>query len=122
MHWVSIQNKSRPLSQPIKAKYCKSYFCRLRGLMLERQIGLYEGLLLVEKYDSRFNAAVHMLFMHLELAIIWVNLQNNVVDRRIARPWKLAYIPKSSAIHILETHPERFADFNIGDEILIENI
>jgi len=87
--------------------------------MFTRDLAPERGLLLVQGRDSRLDASIHMLFMAMDLAVIWINAQNEVVDTRLARRWRLAYVPQQPARFVLETHPDRLADFNIGDKVSI---
>jgi murein DD-endopeptidase MepM/ murein hydrolase activator NlpD/uncharacterized membrane protein (UPF0127 family) len=102
---VIIHNLSRPLPQPIIARYCASFFCRLRGLTFRRQIPIHWGLLLVQKRDSRVDASIHMLGVWTDLAVIWINSAEEVVDIKLARRWRLAYLPERPARYVLELAP-----------------
>ena len=121
MRCLSVFNISKPLAMPIKAKYCKDYFCKLRGLMFQQQFDKYSGLLLVDDRESRLNVTIHMFFMFCDITVIWINSQLTVVDIQMARSWPLLYIPRSPACYVLETHPERLTDFHIGDRLLFKN-
>lgn len=58
-----------------------------------------------------------MMFMWMDLAIIWINSQYSVVDLVLARRWKIAYLPKKPAKYVLETCVSNLSDFNIGDTL-----
>jgi hypothetical protein len=120
-HPIKIFNLNNSALQPIKAKYCASFLCRLRGLMFRRNLQTHEGLLLVEKRDSRVDASIHMLFMLTDLAVVWINANLTVVDVILARKWRPAYFPAQPARYTLELHPDRLADFRRGDQIQMEN-
>ncbi len=94
--------------------------CRLRGLMFRSRLDLNEGLLLVEKRDSRLDTSIHMLFVPFDIAVFWINSRMTVVDKIIARSWRPAYIPKAVAKYTLELHPDRFGDYEIGDQVEIQ--
>jgi uncharacterized membrane protein (UPF0127 family) len=81
-----------------------------------------QGLLLVEARDSRLDSAIHMLFVFMDLAIIWINSKQVVVDTVLARAWRPAYTPRQPAKYILEIHPSRLNQFRIGDRIEFENV
>ena len=85
--------------------------------MFTRSIDPDHGLLLVQNRDSRMDASIHMLFMAMDLAIVWINHNKEVVDICLARRWRPAYIPHKAARYVLETHPQRLPDFRIGDRI-----
>lgn len=115
--FVEVQNLSRTLSNPLKAVFCDSFFCRLRGLMFRRLLPLEEGLILVYRSDSRMDASIHMMFVNFDLAVIWINAAGEVVDTVLARQWKLAYIPKAPACYVLEIVPQRLSEFQTGDRV-----
>ena len=106
----------------MKALYCVSFACRLRGLTFRRTLAEDEGLLLVQGSDSRLDASIHMLFVWMDLAVVWINSAGNVVDVRLARRWHLAYAPQRPARYVLETRPARLDEFKVGDRIKFEDI
>lgn len=122
MKTVCIENKHLPLLAPLHAIYCDSFFCRLRGLMFRSNLSADEGLLLVEGRDSRIDTSIHMLFVYMDLAVIWINSKNIVVDTILARAWRPAYAPRQAAKYILEIHPARLAEFKIGDRVEFQNV
>lgn len=114
---ILIQNLTRTLSNPATVGYCDSFLCRLRGLMFRRQLGVDEGLLLVEGRDSRLDSSIHMFFVPFDLAVFWIDSSLTVVDKGIAKSWKPAYLPKQPARYILEIHPQRWEDYQVGDKV-----
>jgi uncharacterized membrane protein (UPF0127 family) len=120
MKTVRIVNQTQPTAKPIIAKYCQSFLCQLRGLMFTPELPANEGLLLVQGSDSRMNASIHMMFMRMDLAVIWINSDYSVVERVLARRWKLGYVPKTPAKYVLETSVANLNDFNIGDKVCFE--
>jgi uncharacterized membrane protein (UPF0127 family) len=121
MQTISLENKNRPLPSPLHAIYCDSFLCRLRGLMFRCSLPSDQGLLLVEARDSRLDTAIHMLFVFMDLAVIWINSEQVVVDTVLARAWRPAYAPHRPARYILEIHPGRLDEFKIGDRIGFQN-
>lgn len=117
MRQIYVQNKSHPLSQPLEAGYCESFFCQLRGLTFRRSLPAGEGLLLVQKNDSRVNSSIHMLFVFFDLATVWIDSAYNVVDVRLALRWRPVYVPAKPARFILELSADRIDDFRIGDVV-----
>ena len=90
---------------------------KLRGFTGRRQIGLDEGLVLAYGRESRLDTGIHMLFVSCQLGVIWVNAQGIVVDKKIAQPWRLAYIPQQKAQYVIELHPHHLAGVHLGDHI-----
>jgi uncharacterized membrane protein (UPF0127 family) len=117
MKIIRVENRNQPLAAPLQAVYCDSFLCRLIGLMFRSSLPQDTGLLLVEAHDSRFTTTIHMLFVHMYLAVIWINSMNKVVDTILARSWHPAYTPRQAARYILEIHPSRLDEFRIGDQI-----
>lgn len=122
MKYIKIVNKSQPSSKPILAKYCQSFLCQLRGLMFTKSLPENHGLLLVQSSDSRLNSSIHMMFMWIDLAVIWISSDYSVVDLVQARRWKMAYLPKRAAKFVLETDVSHLSDFNIGDQVRFDEI
>jgi hypothetical protein len=120
MKFVEIQNPNRPLSIPVQAKFCNSFFCQLRGLMFRRSLAPEEGLLLVQKRENRTESAIHMLFMFIDLAVVWLNAAHQVVDVKYARKWRLIYTPQVPAKYVLELPANRIDEFKIGDQLLLD--
>ena len=83
--------------------------------MFQKSIEPYEGLLLVQKRESRIDSSIHMLFMRFDIAVIWLDADFKVVDKKIAKKWALSYLPGEPAKYVLETHPDRFNDIHIGN-------
>lgn len=80
-----------------------------------------EGLLLVERRASRTGTAIHMLFMGYPIAAIWLDDSFRVVDKRVARPWRLAYVPSRPARYTLEANPGLYDQVEIGDVLAFES-
>jgi uncharacterized membrane protein (UPF0127 family) len=117
MKCIRIVNQTNPNSKPILAKYCQSFLCQLRGLMFTTSLPENNGLLLVQGSEGRINSSIHMMFMWMDLAVIWINSEYSVVDLVLARRWKLAYLPKKAAKYVLETGVSNLGDYNIGDKV-----
>jgi uncharacterized membrane protein (UPF0127 family) len=120
MQLVYIHNQTHPSKKPLQARYCASFLGRLRGLMFQKTIGAHQGLLMVQPRPDRLDAAIHMFFMNFDIAVIWADEHLRVVDVRYARRWRPAYAPARAAKYVLETHPDRLKDFEIGDQLVID--
>ena len=116
-----IINQSNSDCPPITAKYCDTFLCRFRGLMLQKGISRNNGILLVESGETKVNSSIHMLFMKFDIAAIWLNNDLQVVDKVLAKRWKSLYMPNAPASYTLETHPARLSDFNIGDQLRFDD-
>ena len=88
--------------------------------MFHPPLGPDDGILLVGKRDSRTDAAIHMFFMRMDLAVVWVNTDHQVVDVQLARRWRPAYSPAEPARYILEIAPAWLDAFQVGDRLQFE--
>jgi uncharacterized membrane protein (UPF0127 family) len=89
--------------------------------MFRSSLASENGLLLVEARESRIDSAIHMLFVFMDLAVIWINSEKVVVDTVLARTWRLVYASHQPARYILEIHPDRLNEFKIGDRVEFQN-
>ena len=79
-----------------------------------------KGLLLVQRRENRRDSSIHMLFVGMDLGVVWLDNSLVVVDQVLAESWKLYYAPKKPARYVLEIHPARLGEFEIGDQLEIE--
>lgn len=115
---IVLKENGRILLQ--RAKWCSTFAAKLRGFTFRRQLGLEDGLVLVEKSENRLNTAIHMLFVSFDLGVIWVNSAGQVVDTVVAKPWRLSYAPKAPAQYVIELHPTLLNQVKVGDLIEFE--
>ncbi len=100
-----------------RAKWCDSFGSKLRGFTWRRVLPPSEGLVLVEKQESRLNSAIHMLFVFFDLGVLWVNEEGCVVDKRLAQPWRLSYAPRRPARYVVEAAPGILEQVSVGDHV-----
>ena len=113
-------NHTSPFSRPIEVVICSTFFTKLRGLMFQKKISPFSGIVLLEERDSVINSAIHMLFMSFDICVVWVNKKGRVVDRQLARRWHVLYKPAKPACLTLELHTSHMKDFKIGDKVSYE--
>lgn len=114
--WVRVHNFNSGNSLLVRARWCDSFLCRLRGLTFRSEIPEGEGLILVERSEGRMNTSIHMLFVFFSISVFWVNSDGVVVDRTLAKPWGF-YAPKHAAQYILEASPRILDEVQIGDQL-----
>lgn len=102
------------------ARWCNSFLTKLRGFTFKSTLAEDEGLVLVEKGDSKLNTSIHMLFVNFALGVIWVNDAGEVVDTVLAKPWQLSYAPQTPARYVIEGHPSLLEQVKVGDKITFE--
>ena len=114
---ITVQNRNRKIQATLKIRYCDTFFTQLRGFTFRSGIAHDEGLLLVGKRDSRLDSSIHMLFVPFDLCVIWIHSDMRVVDKVLAKAWRPAYFSQGPAKYVLEIHPKRWGDFEIGDGV-----
>lgn len=114
---ISIENQARRIKDGLRVKYCNTFLTQLRGFTFRSDLALDDGLVLVGKRDSRLDSSIHMFFVSFDLAVIWINSDMQVVDKVLARSWKPAYFSKMPARYVLEVHPDRWDEFQVGDRV-----
>jgi uncharacterized membrane protein (UPF0127 family) len=119
---ITVQNQNRALTGPLQIKVCDTFFTQLRGFTFRSQLSRNEGLLLVGRGDSRLDSSIHMLFVSFDLTVIWINSAMQVVDKVLAKSWRPAYFSKQPAKYVLEIHPDRWEDFEIGDGVEFKDV
>jgi uncharacterized membrane protein (UPF0127 family) len=115
--FITVENKTRPVGNPPRIKFCDTFLTQLRGFTFRSRLTREEGLLLVGTRDSRLDSSIHMLFVAFDLAVFWINSEMEVVDKVIAKTWRPAYFSKQVARYVLELHPDRWGDYEIGDRV-----
>ncbi len=112
---IYVSNKNRRIETLPRIRYCDTFLTQLRGFTFRPRLPCDAGLILVGKRDSRLASSIHMLFVSFDLTVVWINSDMKVVDQALAKSWHPAYFSKQPAKFVLEIHPERWNDFEIGD-------
>jgi uncharacterized membrane protein (UPF0127 family) len=112
--WIDIRNQTRDNTLIVRAKWCKSFLCRLRGLTFRRSLAPLPGLLLVQSGESVAEATIHMFGVFFSIGVVWIDASKRVVDLTIADPWKI-YAPNAPAQYVLEGKPEIIDQVRVGD-------
>ncbi|HVF25363.1 MAG TPA: DUF192 domain-containing protein [Anaerolineales bacterium] len=115
--FISIENKNRSIGGDFNIRFCDTFFTQLRGLTFRTRLAPDEGLILAGKRDSRLDSSIHMLFVSFDLTVVWINSNMKVVDKILAKSWRPAYFSKAPAKYVLEIHPDRWGNFEIGDMV-----
>ena len=115
--FISIENRNRSIAGELSIKFCDTFLTQLRGVTFRTRLARDEGLILAGKRDSRLDSSIHMLFVSFDLTVVWINSDMKVVDKILAKSWRPAYFPKAPAKYVLEIHPDRWENFEIGDVV-----
>lgn len=115
-----IKNKATGEVILARAHWCASFWCHLHGLMLRPRLEEDEGLLFVHRHESIVNTSIHMLFMLIPIAVVWLDKDGTVVDAKYAKPWRLMYASAKPAQYYIEAHPSLLQRVKIGDVLSFE--
>jgi uncharacterized membrane protein (UPF0127 family) len=102
-----------------KVRRCDTFLSRGRGLMFHRPLDEDEALVFVEKRESISRAAIHMFFVFFPIAVIWLDANQRVVDKALARPFRPYYAPRQPAQYYVEGHPSLLEKVEVGDVLEI---
>lgn len=114
--WLQVYNRTQGGEALLRARWCASFGCRLRGLTFRRNLPPGEGLLLVESRESVPGAGIHMMAVFMELGVVWLDADFRVVDTVCAQPWRM-YLPAAPARYILEGTPALLEHVKMGDQL-----
>lgn len=100
----------------VVARWCDTFFCRLRGLMFRQELPAGIGLVLDEKRDGVTNTTIHMFAVLFPIGVLWVNSEGVVVDKVVAHPWRI-YTPGKPARYIVEGPPRIINGISVGEKV-----
>lgn len=105
-----------------RTRLCEGFWCHLKGLQFSRPLAADEGLLFVTKHEGRSHTSIHMFFVFFRIAVIWLDANGRVVDKKLAKPWRPAYAPVAPAQYFLEANPEVLERVQIGDVLRFDEV
>jgi uncharacterized membrane protein (UPF0127 family) len=101
-----------------RPKVLRRWWERARGFMFRRKLQPGEALLFVNPRETIADAAIHMLFVGIPLAVVWLDSEWRVVDMVLAQPWRMHYSPQQPAKYILEGAPSLLEQVSTGDYVM----
>jgi uncharacterized membrane protein (UPF0127 family) len=103
-----------------RARWCQDFWCHFRGLMLRRTLPDDEGLFFVFRRQNVAETSIHMFFMFFAIAAVWIDEEGVVVDKKLAKPWRPAYLPAKPARYLIEARPLVLERVNVGDRLTFD--
>ncbi len=103
-----------------RVKWCASFWCRLRGLMLRAPLASDEGLLIVYGGESVAGTSIHMFFMRFDIAAVWLDSEFRVVSATLAKAWRPYYASRQPAQYVLEAPPALLEQIHVGDRMVFD--
>lgn len=107
-----LYNKTQCKAITENIKLCDNLITKMWGTMLKTEVN-HAYIFPLEK-ETRSGAAIHMMFVFTPLTVVWLNNERVVVDKTLAKPWKI-YVPKEKARWVIELSPEKIREVKIGD-------
>ncbi|NJL55962.1 hypothetical protein HC928_12790 [bacterium] len=119
--WRVLRNAKSGAVVLERVRLCKSFWCHLKGLQLAPQLPDHEGLLFVTGDEGISTKAIHMLFMRFSIAVVWLDSGGRVVDKKLAKPWRLYYAPKTPARYYVEASVSLLDRVRVGDVLTFDD-
>ena len=119
--YSALRNAETGVVVLAQLRWCQNYWSRMRGLMFRRHLSDDEGLLFVYGHESIMETSIHMLFMFFSIATVWLDKEGRVVDKVLAKPWRLVYAPHKPAQYFIEARPSLLDRVNIGDRLIFKD-
>lgn len=120
--WRVLRNARTGTMVLDRVRLCDTFWSRFRGLQLVRHLPENEGLLFVTGSESRANTTIHMLFMLFSIGVVWLDSSGTVVDKTLAKPWRLAYAPQQPAQYFVEARPAVLERVQVGDKLRFDEV
>ncbi|MDY2789035.1 MAG: DUF192 domain-containing protein [Atopobium sp.] len=108
---VCITNKEKSFKAEVEE--AKSFWSRLRGLMLRKPGDVHGGLLLWNC------SSVHCCFMRFSIDVVYMDCAMRVLYKEEIKPWRLGKIVQG-AKHVLELPVGKAAHITVGDTLVVE--
>jgi uncharacterized membrane protein (UPF0127 family) len=105
-----------------RARWCASYWCHFKGLQFATSLPEDQGLLFVTANEGRVHTAIHMLFVFFSIAVVWLDASGQVVDKKLAKPWRLSYAPQAPAQYFIEARPSLLDRVQVGDQLRFDEV
>ncbi len=116
-----IINSSHPEKPSLKVASADNFQSRLRGHFRNLAAIACEGIYFKFPIEGKVFTAIHTLFMKKPLLALWMDQNNNIVDKKITKPWHV-YSPDKKSKYLLEISPSEYNFWNVGDKIEVYEI
>lgn len=120
--WRILRNADTGEIVLARVRLCVGFWCHFRGLQLVPRLPDEEGLFFVTNHEGQAHTAIHMFFMLFSIAVVWLDASGRVVDKKLAKPWRPAYAPRSPAQYFIEANPALFDRVEIGDRLRFDEV
>jgi len=107
-----IINKSSGALLSKQSKWLTNPFSQSIGAMFKKKIS--KALIFPMRKSTKSGASIHMFFVFTPLTVLWINSEKVVVDKCLAKPFKV-YAPDHEAKYVIELPPEANNKVSVGD-------
>ncbi len=97
---------------------CDTFWRKLKGLMFKRTLPADCAYVFVYGRESVADVSIHMFFVSFSIAVIWLDREQQVIDKALAQPWRPYYAPKHPAQYFVEGAPELLERVQVGDRVV----
>jgi uncharacterized membrane protein (UPF0127 family) len=105
-----------------RVRLCDTYLCHLKGLQFTSKIPAGEGLLFVTGREGVAHTSIHMFFVFYSIAVIWMDAKGQVVDKKLAKPWRPFYASSAPAQYYLEADPSLLERVQVGERWVFDEV
>jgi uncharacterized membrane protein (UPF0127 family) len=120
--WRILKNATTGEVVLPRVKLCDTYLCHLKGLQFTSKLPADQGLLFVTKREGVVHTSIHMFFVFYSIAVIWIDAKGQVVDKKLAKPWRPFYASSAPAQYYLEADPALLERVQIGDHLSFNEV
>lgn len=92
----TLQYKNKKIN--LEVKKC-NFFQRFSGLMFTRQ---ETARALFFDFEKEVRIPIHSFFVFFPFVAIWLDDKNQVIEKRIVKPWKFSILPKKPFVNLIE--------------------
>lgn len=114
---IMVKNLTTGQIIATRVKLCDTFLTRGRGLMFRPPLDEDEAFVFAESKESVGLTTIHMFFVFFPIAVIWLDAERRVVDKKLARPFRPYYAPQRPAQYFLECHPHALDKVEIGHQV-----
>ena len=112
-----IRNAATGKEVLARAEWCASTWKHFRGLQLRLSLPEDEGLLFVYNSESVAATTIHMFFVFFSIGVVWLDASGKVIDKKLAKPWRPYYAPRTKAQYFIEALPSILDRVDMGDTL-----
>ena len=105
-----------------RARCCAGFSARLIGLQFKGRTAVREGAIFVSRFPSRLATTVHTLCIRFDIGVVWLDSDLVVVDKKLAKPWRFAHVPRARAMYYLEADASILERVQIGDQLQLKEV